>query len=169
MLLILKLTLVPALVVSVSVAARRWGPVVGGLLTSFPIVTGPALFFFAVEQGDAFAAEAARAVLVALVGVAVSGLVYAWASLGTPWWISLSACWSSFVATTLALQRTHWHVLAALAVALVSFVLAHMLLPPSGAHAAPVRLQWDLPLRAISSMIVVVSVTALAAHLGPAL
>ena len=67
----------PALVVSVSLAARRWGPKIAGLLTGLPIVSAPALFFFAVEQGDVFASEAARAVLVSLVGVEASGVAYA--------------------------------------------------------------------------------------------
>src|SRR5260221_10047723 len=58
MLLILKLTLVPSLVLGATLAVRRWGPRIGGLLTGLPIVSGPALFFFAVEQGNAFAAVA---------------------------------------------------------------------------------------------------------------
>ena len=94
MLLLLKVLLVPALVVFVTLGGRRWGPRVGGFLTSFPIVAGPTLFFFAAEQGGAFASEAARATLVALVGVAVSGLVYAWVSLGLPWGASLAASWA---------------------------------------------------------------------------
>ena len=83
----------PLLVVSVSLAARRWGTRIGGLLTGFPIVSGPALFFFAVEQGEAFAAEAARAVVVSLLAVTVFSVVYAWAALRTPWWISLPVSW----------------------------------------------------------------------------
>src|SRR5262245_59531611 len=72
-LLLMKVVLVPALVVFVTLGGRRWGPRVGGLLTSFPIVAGPTLFFFAAEQGGLFARDAARATLVALVGVAISG------------------------------------------------------------------------------------------------
>jgi hypothetical protein len=169
MLFFLKLSLVPALVLSVSLAGRRWGPRVAGLLTSFPIVTGPALFFFAVEQGDVFAAEAARAVLVALVGVAASGVVYAWASLRTPWWISLTASWASFAAATLTLQSVRWTASSALAVAVGSFIVAQMALPGSGSHAPTRPPVWDLPLRVISSMILVLSVTALAGRLGPTL
>lgn len=168
MLLILKLLLVPALVVSATVAGRRWGPRVGGLLASFPIVAGPTLFFFAMEQGDAFTAEAARGTLVALVAVAGSGLAYAWTSLGAPWWVSLAVSWASFVLITLALRgagvAAHW----ALAVALASFVVARALLPASpGAQARAGRSAWDLPLRTLSAMILVLSVTGLAGRLGP--
>lgn len=47
------------------------------------------LFFFAMEQDDAFTAEASRGALVALVAVAGCGPAYAWALLRAPWWISL--------------------------------------------------------------------------------
>ena len=47
-LLLLKLVLVPALVVSVTLGGRRWGPRVAGFLASFPIVAGPTLTFFAI-------------------------------------------------------------------------------------------------------------------------
>ena len=169
MLLILKLTLVPALVLSVSLATRRWGSLIGGLLTGLPIVTGPALLFFAVEQGNAFAAEASRAVLVALAAVAASSVTYAWASLRTPWWASLVASWTSFLVTVLLVQRVPLTATAALASALASIVLAQCLLPRRGAQVPGGRPVWDLPLRVVSSMLMVVTVTALAARLGPTL
>lgn len=170
MLILLKLVLVPTLVVSVTLGGRRWGPRIAGFLASFPIVAGPTLTFFAIEQGNLFAAEAARAALVALTGVALSSLVYAWASLRTPWWISLAASWVSFVVTTLALRDMHWTRLTALAVALASSALARVLLPQArGAHAPAIRSAWDLPLRTIFSVVVVLIVTGLAHRMGPTL
>ena len=157
----------PLLVLSVSLAARRWGAKIGGLLTGLPIVSGPALFFFAVEQGDAFAAEASRAVLVSMLGVTVSGLVYAWAALRTSWWISLPASWAGFFVTVLLVQRVRWTATVALVAVCASIVLAERLLPRSGARAAGRRPIWDLPLRVIASMVLVVSVTGLAHRLGP--
>jgi hypothetical protein len=169
MLLILKLTLVPLLVVSVTLATRRWGARIGGLLTGFPIVSGPALMFFALEQGDAFASEAARAVLVSLVGVAASTVAYAWTATRAAWWISLPISWTTFLATVLLVKRVPATATVALAAALVSIVLAQVLLPRAGTHAAGQRPAWDLPLRVIASMTLVVSVTTLAERLGPTL
>ena len=170
MLLILKLILVPGLVASASLAERRWGPRIAGLLTSFPIVTGPILIFIAIEQGDAFAAEVSRGALVALVAVAGSGLVYAWVALKSPWWISLSASWATFAVVTLALRGRAVTPLWALASALASFALVRALLPASrGSRARIDRSPWDLPLRTLAAMVVVVSVTSLARRLGPTL
>jgi len=179
MLLVLKLVLVPALVGSVSLAGRRWGPRVAGLLTSFPIVTGPALLFFAIEQGAAFAAEAARGALAALVAVAAAGVTYAWSAIRAPWWASLLASWTAFVAITLLVHVWHPGAVAALIVSCASFAAAPRLLPrdtrprdarPAGATgtaSAPGVL--DLPLRMLSAMTLVLTVTELADRLGPAL
>jgi len=155
MLLALKLVLVPALVVAATLAGRRWGPRIGGLLASFPIVAGPALLFFTIEQGDAFAAEAARGTLVALVAVAGSGLAYAWASRAVPWWASLLLSRAGFVVITLALHGLGLGAFGALLVALASVVAARALLPGStGVPARARRSPWDLPLRTLSAMAV---------------
>ena len=167
-LLILKLFVVPALVLTVTLGARRWGPRVGGFLASFPILAGPTLFFFAIEQGPAFVREAARATLMALVAVSVSGLVYARASLRTPWWASLAASWGSFVVATLALNSFRWPLTSALVVAVGSFFLVRALLPAArGAQVAAERSAWDLPLRTLASMVAVLTLTGLAEMLGP--
>ena len=170
MMLILKLILVPGLVVSASLAERRWGPRIAGLLTSFPIVTGPILIFFAIEQGDAFTAEASRGALVALMAVAGAGLAYAWTAVRSPWWISLPASWATFVVVTLWLRGSALAPLWALGAALASFMLVRALLPVSrGPRTAIRRSCWDLPLRTLSAMVVVLSVTGLAQRLGPTL
>lgn len=59
MLLLAKLLLVPAFVAGVTACGRRWGERVGGVLTALPMVAGPALVFYALEQGEPFASDAA--------------------------------------------------------------------------------------------------------------
>ena len=167
MLLTLKLTLVPLLILSVSLAARRWGPNFAGLLTGVPIVTAPALFFFAVEQSDAFAAEAARSVLLSLVGVAAAGVAYAWAAPRTPWWLTLPISWVVFISAVIAAQRLPWPATPALALACVAIGLAQVTLPRAGAHVAASRRTWDLPLRMVAALTLILTVTALAERLGP--
>jgi hypothetical protein len=169
-LLLLKLCVIPALVLTVTLGARRWGPRVGGFLASFPILAGPTLFFFAIEQGPLFVREAARAVLMALVAVSVSALVYAWASLTTPWWISLAASWASFTAATLALNSLRWPLPIALTVAVGGLFATRALLPGArGPHLTAERSRWDLPLRTVASVIAVLTLTELAEWIGPRL
>lgn len=170
MLLALKIVVVPALIVSVTLAGRRWGSRVGGVLASFPLVAGPVLIFFAIEQGDAFAAEAARATLVSLVAVVTFSLVYAWVGLRASWWASLMASWCGFAVAIVTLHGgRRWTVTAAAAAAIGSLALGKVALPSRRAvgtvAAAP---PWDLPLRMLTAVALVLTTTALAHRLGPA-
>ena len=170
MLLGLKLILVPVIIAAVTLAGRRWGHTIGGLLGGLPMVAGPVLFFLALEQGDAFAASAAQATLVGIAGVAMFGLVYGWVSLRATWPVSLLVSWLAFGATTVALHTVPWTPARALCVAVPSFLVARWLLPrrfrPPAPFVAPV---WDLPLRIGVAVAFVLVVTGLAAWLGPRL
>lgn len=164
----LKLVLVPALVVGASVVERRWGPRMAGLVTALPIISGPALFFFALEQGDRFAAAAASAALVTVIAVAASTLAYAWLSVCVPWWASLAGSCVAFALIGGLLSPLHWSVVSALAVALAGVAGARAALPwTSGARADRARPGWDLGVRAVSAVSVVLVVTTLADRLGP--
>ncbi|HTD58974.1 MAG TPA: hypothetical protein VK672_08780 [Solirubrobacteraceae bacterium] len=61
--LVLKVALAPLLVVGVTLAARRWGPRVGGMLIALPVVAGPILLVITLEHGEVFGARAARGAL----------------------------------------------------------------------------------------------------------
>ena len=58
-LLAVKLTLAPAFVVGASLASRRFGPRMGGLIAGLPVVAGPILLVYALAHGRAFASGAA--------------------------------------------------------------------------------------------------------------
>ena len=160
----------PALVAGVTLGDRRWGPRIGGWLTALPVVAGPTLFFLAMEQGDAFAARAALATLVALIAVAAFGVVYAWVSLRCGWALSLLAGWAAFVAATVLLLAVPWTPMTALVAALAAFAVAARVLPAERPHPAPSPTPaWDLPVRMIGTLAVVLTVTSAAERLGPAL
>ncbi|MFI5262847.1 MAG: hypothetical protein ACHQZR_09870, partial [Candidatus Limnocylindrales bacterium] len=56
--LVLKLGLTPILIAGASLAARRWGPSMGGWIVALPLTSGPVLVFLAVDHGLPFAASA---------------------------------------------------------------------------------------------------------------
>jgi hypothetical protein len=164
----LKLVLVPALVVGVSLAGRRWGPQVAGLLASLPIGSGPTLVFFAIEQGDRFAAEASRAILITIIAVAAMTVVYAWLSIRWRWWVSLPGACAAFGGMRLLLGGVPWQVLPALGAVIASVIVARVMLPSiSGTDGLGTRPPLDVALRAVSSVAVVLLVTGLADRLGP--
>jgi hypothetical protein len=58
-LLAIKLIVTPLVVLAATLAARRWGDAVGGWLVGLPLTSAPVSVFLAIEQGPAFAAQAA--------------------------------------------------------------------------------------------------------------
>jgi hypothetical protein len=77
MLLLLRLLLAPTLVALASVAVARFGARVGGLLASLPVVGGPILLLFALEQGTAFAEQASSQTILGVVPLCVYSVLYA--------------------------------------------------------------------------------------------
>jgi hypothetical protein len=166
--LLLKLILVPGFIAVVTLAARRWGTRVGGLLMALPVVAGPTLAFYAIDQGRAFAAEAAEATLLGLVAVAGFCVIYARAAVRSRWPLSLLIGWSAFGVLTALLATTNLSLLASLGLALVALLTARWLIPRSLTAPAPiVRPKWDLPLRMAAAGTLVFVLTSIAGRLGP--
>ncbi|MCE3263718.1 MAG: hypothetical protein K0R43_2797 [Pseudoduganella sp.] len=170
----LKLFLVPSLIYAVTLAGRRWGPAVAGWLSAFPIVAGPILLAISLEQGAAFAAAAAEGTLMAVLAIIVFSLTYAWAS--GRWNVAGAmpvalAAWALAVAALQAVQPTlPIAVLLVVAALLIAPRLFPALAPGAPAPApSPGRLGGDLPWRMLAGAVLVLSVSAAAAGLGPRL
>src|SRR5262245_45631866 len=170
MLLLIKLVLVPTLVGGVTLAARRWGLRVGGLLTALPMVAGPALCFYAIEQGSGFAASAARTTLLGIVGTAAFCVAYAWSARRANWFVSLLAGWLAFALMGSLMYPVRLGGVGEPAVAVAGLLIAYRLMPSSsGTHSARRSTRWDLPVRMGAAAMLVVVLTALADRLGPRL
>ena len=100
-LLLVKLTLAPALVVGSSLAGRRWGPEASGLLVALPLVAGPILLIVDLDHGAHFASRAAAASLLGLVALASFAVVFARVSRRRSWVIAVAAGWLAFLAVAL--------------------------------------------------------------------
>lgn len=165
----LKLLVVPALLAVISYAGKRWGPGVAGWLAGFPSLTGPLLFFLALERGPDFTAQAAVLSLSAVFSAVSFGVAYAWACTRLPWYGAL-AC--AYVAWTMAVQllvhlplTTAW----SCGLALATLFVAPRLFPRAqgtwGSQALPA---WEIVLRMSAGAAMVLAVTAMAEALGPA-
>ena len=163
-----KILLAPAFVVGVSLAARRFGPRIGGLVGGLPVVAGPILLVFALSHGRAFAAQAAAGTLLGIVSLCTFIVVYARLATRARWGVSLLAGWASFFAMTGVLSTISIPAGVALAVVLAALALTSAGLPRvedelSSVVSPPT---WDLPLRALSALALVLALTALAGQLG---
>jgi hypothetical protein len=166
----MKLTLAPALVAATTLAARRWGALVGGVVGGFPAVVGPILIAIDVEHGDRFAARSAAGALAGLLSLTAFVLAYAWIARRLSWLPTLALSWAIYALATLALDGIDISAELALPLVLASFTAAVALMPRTRArpHPAPAP-RWDLALRVGVTAVFVVALTAAAGALGPRL
>ncbi|OXI43806.1 hypothetical protein [Burkholderia aenigmatica] len=165
--LLFKLVATPLLLVAATLAARRWGEAIGGLLVGLPLTSGPVSVFLALEHGPAFAAHATAGSLVATAGQAAFCIAYCkLAKRGWPAALAGAGIAFSVVAFLLkasALPETSLFLIAILAVALVLSIVPAS--PVRAARLDPPR--WDLPLRMVLIAGLVVGVTMIAPYVGP--
>jgi uncharacterized membrane protein (GlpM family) len=168
--LVLKLLLTPALITGASLAARRWGPGVGGWLVGLPLTSAPVALFLALEHGAGFAAAASAGIIAGVSSQAAFALAYAWMARVALWPAAALAGAAAFACGTLGLRQLAPAALPAAALAAAALLATLRLLPAAGPRRDGARRPaWDLPLRIAVTTGYVLAVTALAQELGPQL
>lgn len=89
MIFILKLFLVPCFIGLITLAGRRFGASVAGLLSGLPIIAGPIIWFIYLEQGYAFAQQSLAALISGIVALSTFCFTYAWICTRLNWVFSL--------------------------------------------------------------------------------
>jgi hypothetical protein len=164
----LRVLLAPSLIAAVTLAGRRWGATVAGVLVGLPLISAPIVFLLAVEHGTAFGAQSAVGVLLGLVPLATFYLVYGLLAPRLNWPACAAAAWCGYAAVALALRSVTLGANPAFAAAVAFLLLVLGLLPePSDGHPPPPAPRWDIPLRMITAAAVVLTLTGLARTLGP--
>ncbi len=166
-----KLLLAPSFVVCASLAARRYGPRVGGLIAGLPVVAGPILLAYALAHGSSFAAGAAVGTMLGLVSLIAFVVVYARLARRVGWAAAMIAGWLAFALSTAAFSALSPSPGAALAIAAAGLAIGILLTPRAGERdgEAATPPGWDLPMRAACALALVLTLTAVAGWLGPQL
>ncbi len=134
---LLKIAVPPILVALMSLAARRWGPTVGGLLMGLPWMTGPVLFFLGLDKGGEFAVAASSGIQLGVICICAFMLAYSAVSLVAPWPFCLAAATVAFWVVGWIVQSEPIPLVPAAAAALAAIVATYFLLPrPRGAGGA---------------------------------
>lgn len=169
-----KIIVTPTLMWAVSAAARRWGSLVGGLLSGLPLTSAPISIYLAAEQGERFAADAAVGSVEGLGAVTASYLAY---TICAPRLGSLASVLLALAAFVLGgallhgvIQPNLW---LATAIDLPAMVLVVVLGRPSADAGVTTRRarppRWDMPARLAAATALVLVVSTLAPHLGSGL
>jgi hypothetical protein len=82
---LLKIALAPILIGLVSLAERKWGNRVSGLLVGMPLTSGPVLLILALEHGSVFASRAAVGCLLGQFALAAFTVTYARVARSLKW------------------------------------------------------------------------------------
>jgi hypothetical protein len=166
----MKLTLAPGLVAATTLAGRRWGALVAGVVGGFPAVVGPILLALDLEHGDEFAARAAAGALAGLLSLTAFIVTYGGLAARLRWPAALLASWVAFAVATAALDGLTPAPTLALPLVLAAFTVAYLALPRHGAPAAEAAIpRWDLAIRVALTAAFVLVLTGLADALGPRL
>ena len=161
-------TLAAVLVGVSTLASRRWGHGVGGVLSAFPLIVGPVLLIAAERHGAAFAAQAAAATLLGLVALAGFVVVYAWSAVRLGWATCLLLAWAAAAALGLAAGQVRPGLVVAGIGAALAIAVARGGLPETGTAALHrVSPAWDLPVRMLLTALLIVVLTAAADRFGP--
>lgn len=166
--LLFKISVPPVLVAMMTLAARRWGPTIGGLIMGLPWMTGPVLFFLGIEKGTDFLVSAARGTELAVWGMGAYILAFGLASARFNWPGALLAAIAGYIAVGLVTQGTDLPLWLATAVALAVLVFVRYLLPQPRSIAMPGSPPaWDIPARMAATFVLVSVIMVSADLLGP--
>ena len=169
-LLYLKLIVTPLLMWAISLASRRWGGLLGGLLSGMPITSALVMTFLCLEQGSTFAVAAVPGALGGLVAVQATYCCFMWSTRRAA---LVPAVLLALLAYGLvAYAFTHWgnlHLSVAIALILIGVLIRASGREPSpDMLARPKHRYWEIPLRMVAATSLLMLTTSLADWLGPA-
>lgn len=160
------------IVVAASLVAERTRPFIAALVLALPVSTGPAYVLLALDHDAAFIAEAALSSLAGNVAIVPAALAYAvLARRGAGLVPSYAGMVAAWLAGVLAVKAFDWTILPALVLNVVVFAAAGALTWSwrRGERPPPMRRRWyDIPLRAVIVVSVVVGVILISERVGPA-
>jgi len=170
LMLVLRMAVAAAFVVSASLIAERSGPVIGALVATLPISAGPSYVFLALDHDATFIAQGALASLPVNAATIFLSLTYAWLAQRHSLLVSCGAALAVWLVLATAIRMTQWTLLAGLIVNAVAFAIAVPLLKRYR-HVAKMPLitpRWyDIPCRASLVALLVATVVTLSGRVGP--
>lgn len=166
----LKLLLTPALIGLISLAGRRWGPTMSGLLVGIPLTSAPVAFFVALNQGVLFASATAMGTLAGTISQAAFCVIYSRLAFRFGWLIAVALSSLVFIVSTLLLQPLSITLIPLYVIVMLFLILALRFkardIAPS--PASPKLLpNWDIPARMVVATTYVILLTSIAPHIGP--
>jgi hypothetical protein len=129
----LKLAVAPLAVWLASIASRRYGHVIGGIMSGFPMIAAPVTAAVLIDQSAQTVSKIAYASVSSLPATLAFIIAFAWvAKFGRVWWVCLSVAAVSFFLMAALLQ--------VLSLPLLASIVLGCIVPWLGAYLLPTRL-----------------------------
>lgn len=162
--------MMPLVIGGVTVASKKWGNLVGGMIASLPWIAGPIMLFFTIEQGVDFAVSSVKGIMMGVVGVLAFCFVYIYSAIKYKWYVSLFFAYCGFVTTTVLLKTCEnfidlntWFTIAVVLSLIGIKVFPRLEMQASSGQT----LKYDIYLRMVIITVFVALITYLAQILGP--
>ncbi|MEN3930703.1 hypothetical protein WJT86_06445 [Microvirga sp. W0021] len=171
MIFLIKLLGGPFIIWLASVAGRKWGPAVSGLLGGLPLLAGCIVAALWLDLGMDYALDTARAAPSGLLANSAYMLVMAYASLYFPWYGMLACGWVAYLLVALFVASTgQSHTLEMSLIALASLLLGIWIIPKpqSPPHISKLP-RSELFARMLTGFILVAGLSFASQLLGPSL
>ncbi|HEX7541526.1 MAG TPA: hypothetical protein VF352_05285 [Anaerolineales bacterium] len=168
MILAFKLIVTPFFIGAVTLAGRKWGPTVSGLLMGLPLTSGPISVFLAIQFGAAFAARSASGNLAGQTSVYIFCLAYSLSARKMNWITSTFISLFSFLFSTVIWNQFNLSLLPSVAILGIVIYLVLWLMPRGAAAIitfSPPK--WELPARMVLATAFVLALTTFANILVP--
>ena len=171
LLLLVRMAVAAAFVVSASIITERAGPAIGALITTLPVSAGPAYVFLALDHDAAFIAQGALAGLPINAATIFLSLTYVLLAQRHSVLVSCSAAIVVWLVLAVTMHAVHWTLAGGLLVNAVAFAIGVPLMQRFCHVKMPLitRRWYDIPLRAALVATLVATVVALSGWVGPAI
>lgn len=169
LLLLLRMAIAAAFVVSASVITERSGPVIGALVATLPISAGPSYVFLAIDHDAAFVAQGALSSLPVNAATILLGLTYVVLAQRHSFAVSVGSAVAVWIVLASIIRLFDWTLTAGLAVNLVAFGICIPLLAQYRHVKMPLvtRRWYDIPFRAALVATLVAIVVSTSGWVGP--
>ncbi|MCP4619913.1 MAG: hypothetical protein GY844_26185 [Bradyrhizobium sp.] len=170
LILLFRMAIAAAFVVSASIITERSGPVIGALVATLPVSAGPSYVFLALDHDAAFIAEGALASLPINAATIFMALTYSALAQRFSVWISAGAAVTVWLVLATIIRQFQWTLLAGVIANVVTFAICVPLMRPY-MHVKKMPLitrRWyDIPLRAGLVAMLVATVVSTSGWVGP--
>ncbi len=166
-----KMVVSAAFVVMASIVAEKAGPLIGAMVSTLPIGSGPAYIFLSLDHDVYFLEASTVASLAVHAASGVFGMVYVMLAQRRSLVVSMAGALAAWAVCAYAIRELTWTITTA---ALLNAVTYAICIPLARRYLyvmmPPIRRHWfDIPLRALLVAVLVGAVVEASATLGPKL